>query len=116
LKLDTFGVNGISLCHLPPGWKLTAGRFSDPSGTLDAEASLGVSWLDRDRWTELDGLFHVEIDDYRKTDRPTSGGGSLPASFKETLTLGTYGADPVDWREIVIKPSNATRKPAERCP
>ena len=68
--IDTWGVTVLAVCHLPPGWTVTAGRSADPSGVLGGTASLGVTFLNSASLSEPDDLFLIEVSDYQ----PAEGG------------------------------------------
>ncbi len=113
--VKTWGVKVISVCHLPPGWTMTAGKSADPSGVLSGQASLGVTFLNLTDLHELDGLFLIETDSYREKDQPNQFGGNLPASFNGVVGIGTYGQHDLDVHDVPLTASNFVHEPAERC-
>jgi len=80
-KIDTWGVEVLAVCHLPPGWTITAGKSADPTGLLAGEASLGVAFLDRSALKQLSQMFLIELEGpYQEESKPIPN-GEMPATF-----------------------------------
>jgi hypothetical protein len=116
-RIEIWGVKVLAVCHLPPGWTITAGKSADPSGILAGEASLGVTYLNSQNLDQLRKLFLIEVSDYqvRALPMPNVPGGVHPATFSGKLVVGTYG-NHGDAHEVPIAPANLFREPATRCP
>jgi hypothetical protein len=114
-NIETWGVEVLAVCRLPEGWTITAGKSADPSGILKGEASLGVTFLNQHRIGELRGLFLVHLESYQAEER-VEPNVVYPATFKGTISVGTYGGGDIGGREIRIAPTNLLRTPAARCP
>ncbi|WP_443750831.1 hypothetical protein [Asticcacaulis solisilvae] len=115
-SIDTWGVRMVAVCHFPPGWSIDAGSSADPSGLIKGEGSLGVTWLDRTRLDELDGLVLLDTEGgIRRADEGHEGASVyVPATFKGKVSIGTYGTDKV--RKMKIGWRNIRLTPAVRCP
>jgi len=42
-QIETFGFDFYAVCHIPPGWIITAGTDGTPDGTLSGTGGLGVT-------------------------------------------------------------------------
>jgi hypothetical protein len=116
-KIDTWGVKALSVCHLPGGWTITAGKSADPSGTLAGEASLGVTFLGQSALKQLSQLFLIEIEGgFQEKAKPIPAGGEFPATFTGKISVGTYGHGDGDIQEVLLAQTNLVREPAEHCP
>jgi len=104
-RIESWGVRVRAVCHLPVGWAITVDAAIDPSSTLSGNASAGVAFLDRTDLGELDRLFLIDDPDK-----------DFPQHFTGTISIGTYGAHELDWREHPLLPSSYVREAAERCP
>ena len=92
--IDTWGVEIVAICHLPPGWEIRAGRAASPDGVIAGEASHGVTFLNRARLVQLRDLALVRLSEdppRRREDR--SRGSILPATFAGRVGIGRYGVD-----------------------
>jgi hypothetical protein len=114
-SIDLWSVEVLAVCHLPPGWTITAGKSADPSGVLSGKASLGVAFLNLSDLKQLDRLFLIEVEDYHAREKPLPNGVVSPASFGGKLAIGTYGSDSAP-HDIPIPQTNFVREPATRCP
>ena len=114
-RVETWDVDFLAVCHLPPGWQIRAGRMATPDGVLAGEASHGVTFLDRMRLSELDDLALVRILDPVQPEEIRSAGGIQPATFSGRATIGTYG-DGEPHREQRLGAANIRLLPAARCP
>lgn len=116
--IETWGVTYKAVCHIPPGWRLTAGSSASPNGDIKGEASHGVTFLDRKALPQqLQGLVLLTL--YDRVQRADIGdpdhGSGEPATFKGSATVGTYGGDGPA-RTIRIAFANVRLTPAKRCP
>lgn len=114
-RIDTWDVDFLAVCRLPPGWRIRAGRMASPDGVLAGEASHGVTFLDRMRLSELDDLALVRVLDPVQPEEIRSAGGIQPATFSGRATIGTYG-DGEPRREQRLGAANIRLLPAARCP
>jgi len=115
--VDTWGVRVLAVCHLPPGWTITAGNSADPSGVLEGTASLGVTFLNRHDVSQLDNLFLIDVVNYRPQEArlPNQPGLIHPASFRGKASIGVYGPDDTI-HDVQLTPANLVREPASQCP
>jgi hypothetical protein len=114
-SIDTWGVTTLATCHIPSGWTITAGSSADPSGRISGAGSLGVTWLDHARVSQLRSLVLVRL--YGSVQRRTlvSGTGEVPATFRGHVTIGRYGGDDKD-RKVRLSWRNVSLTPAKQCP
>ena len=115
--LATWGVHFLSVCHLPPGWSITAGKSAAPDGAIEGEASHGVTFLDRHRLSELHGLALVRLyEGVRRSDIRATADGHMPATFAGDAGIGTYGRDDGPRRQVRLTYANLRLTPAAACP
>ena len=116
-SVDTWGVIHRAVCHFPPGWFITAGSSADPTGLIKGQASLGVTYLNRNRLSELNGLMLVTLDGpvQRKDFGHDGTAVFVPATFKGYARIGRYGTDERR-RKIRLTYRNIRLVPADRCP
>ncbi len=109
-SIDTWGVDMIAVCRIPPGWEIRAGRMASPDGVVAGEASHGVTFLDARR---LGPLRHLVLVGLR--DPPSEASGTLPATFAGRARIGRYGTDETR-REVALGLANVRLEPATACP
>ncbi len=116
-SIATWGVTLRAVCHFPPGWDIDAGSSADPSGQIKGEGSLGVTYLDRTRLSELSGLVLITLVDAVQVKDIGHDGGPvfIPATFKGHVSIGTYGVDGKT-RKGRLTARNIKLVPADRCP
>lgn len=110
-RIDTWGVEFLSLCQIPTDWELKSEKFEDPEGVLAGRADLH-SWPLR----ALTNMYLVDVYDYQ----PIAERGRAtqhPASFSGWVEVGSrerFGA----WRgrRVKLASSNFRLKDAQRCP
>lgn len=110
--IKTQGVEILSVCHIPHGWKVTAGIDDSVTGGMRGEAGLGVSFVSgkSGNLSQLKGLFLIRvINEVAKWD------GSLPPTFQVSITIGRYGQD-TRVRSRRLTAQNLVRTPAKTCP
>ena len=116
-SIDTWGVIERAVCHFPPGWNIDAGSSADPSGQIKGEGSLGVTYLDRTRLSELNELVLITlVDPVQVKDIGHDGGPVfIPATFKGHVSIGTYRFDDRT-RKARLTARNIKLVRADRCP
>lgn len=114
-SIDTWGVEIVATCQIPPGWTITAGSRADPTGKIAGEASLGVTFLDRTRLKYLKRIALLRT--YGPIQKYTvrSPNIGMPATFAGTAVIGTYGT-PEKTRIQKLDFRNLHLTPASRCP
>ncbi len=113
-SINTWGAEFGAICHIPPGWRITAGNSASPDGTLAGEGSQGVTFLNTKRLTELHGLALITLVAAVRKQEIKSTTGVQPATFSGHANVGSYGGDEV--RQLPINYDNVTLKPARECP
>ncbi len=116
-SIDTWGVEFLAVCHLPPGWSITAGTSASPDGKLSGQGSLGVTFLDPSRLSELNGLVLMTLVAPVQKEKIESASGIAPATFAGHAVVGTYGQDGdrrlrISYRNVVLTPAKACPPPA----
>ncbi len=106
-KLDIDGATVLSACHIPYGWRVTAGMYDSNSGMLEGEGGLGGSLISKksDNFGQLNNLALIELAD--GVDRPKLEG---------TIEVGRYGADDHGGRKVRLNPSLLKLSSATECP
>lgn len=110
--IETWGVEFLAVCRLPPGWRITAGSSASPNGDLKGQASQGITWLYGPSPTELAGLVLVRMVAPVQRRDARSGTGVVPATFKGIATVETPDAS----RRVRLSYSNMRLRPARACP
>lgn len=108
---DTWGVQFDTVCHIPPGWRITAGGSAAPDGILKGEGSHGVTWLTGPNPPELRDVVLVTLYDRVQPHDVKSGTGVVPATFKGTVTTWDYARE----RKLRLTSANIRLRPATRC-
>ncbi len=116
-SIDTWGVRHRAVCHFPPGWFINAGSSANPTGEIKGQATMGVTYLDRKRLSELNGLALITLDGpIQQKDAGHDGGPVfVPATFKGYVSIGHYGTDETK-RKVRLTNRNIKLIPASRCP
>lgn len=107
--IDTWGVDMVAICRIPPGWEMRAGRMASPDGVIAGAASHGVTFLGA---SELGALRHLVLVRLREPAREAEG--NLPATFAGQARIGRYGVDETR-REAVLGIGNVRLEPATAC-
>lgn len=112
-KFSTWGVEHKAVCHIPSGWRVTAGSSATPNGSLEASGSQGATWFTRGSPPELRHLVLVTLDGaVQRTDRRSSdGNGLVPATFSGRATISTDDGE----RKVLLNYRNVILVPARRC-
>ncbi|NKJ03033.1 hypothetical protein FHW92_005144 [Novosphingobium sp. SG707] len=112
-SIETWGVEFISVCRIPGGWRIKAGRSASPNGELSGEGSQGATWLNQSNPKELRAFVLVTLNapiqraDIRTSD--AGGKGLIPATFKGYATLETDDGDrrfPLTYRNVMLTPAS----------
>jgi hypothetical protein len=90
-SIDTWGIEVIATCQIPPGWTITAGSSADPTGLIAGEPSLGVTFLDKARLKYLNGIVLIRMNGHITKYTRRLGGITQPATFIGKADIGTYG-------------------------
>ena len=107
---ETWGVEVLAVCHIPPGWRIAAGGSAAPDGVIAGKGSHGVTWISD--MTSLKNLVLVSLaGPVQQADR-SNGSGVVPATFKGKASLETDDAP----REVTLGHANVRLTPAEGCP
>ena len=114
ISVDTWGVEFRAVCHIPPGWRMTAGNSASPDGTLTGDGSQGVTFLSKERLMELRDLVLINLVVPVQKQEVKSATGVLPATFSGHASVGSYGGD--EERQLPISYANIALTPARECP
>ena len=106
-KFNVEGAAVLSACHIPFGWRVTAGMYDSNSGVLEGEGGLGGALISKENrnFDQLNNLFLVELT--RGVEHP---------KFNGTFEIGRYGADDRRGRKVRLTPRLLTVAPAVQCP
>lgn len=108
--IDTWGVEPLAVCHVPPLWELKEEKFMDPEGLLSGRSDIYHRTLNK-----LDKLFLVDVYSYQPLPRGNPKGEYHPASFAGWYTVFDGNGDIVKKRRAFHAP-NFHLTPAPRCP
>jgi hypothetical protein len=110
----TWGVTFKSVCHIPSGWTIKAGRSLTAEGTFEGYGSLGVSMPRSASPTAFRSLVLVEL--YAPVQRRDihfpKNSGEIPATFKGFATLSDGDSE----RKVPLSYLNVRLAPARSCP
>lgn len=108
----TWGIGVNAVCHIPEGWRITAGRDADPEGEIAGRGSNGVSWFKESNPKELGDLVLVTLYmPVQKTDVKQHD-GIVPATFNGEALVSGLDAD----RKIPLSYKNIHLVSAAHCP
>lgn len=110
-SFETWGVDVVAVCHIPDGWRITAGRSAAPDGAIAGKSSHGVTWLSD--MQPLEGLVLVRLHEPVRERERKDGPSTCPATFSGKANIET-GDDAQ--REAVLSHANVRLVPADRCP
>ena len=114
-SVDTWRVTFRAVCHIPPGWHVSAGRSAAPEGSFEGKGTHGISFLNRARLKELDGLTLITLSGPVQPRKIETAENLTPPTFDGKLTIGSYASlDRI--RHIRLGSANIHLVPALRCP
>ena len=111
-RIDTWGVEFLAVCHIPPSWQLRSEKFEDPEGYLSGRAD-----AQGERLGQLRDMYPVDVYDYQPLPRGNRNTEYHPASFSGWVAIGAR--EPFSegrGRRRRLKPSNFHLKDAQACP
>ena len=109
-KVETWGVESVSVCRIPAGWRITAGSSLTPNGTLAGEGGQGITWFNGHNPNALRSLVLVRLSGPVQRDDIRDGTGVVPATFQGYATVSTDDGDrhvPLNYRNIVLTRASA---------
>jgi hypothetical protein len=111
---ETWGVTVKTVCRIPYGWSIRAGRRVNPSGVLEGQGSNGISWFADGSPAGLRDLVLVELEGPVQLDdiHTADGSGIHPATFKGRADISTDDGD----RQDPLTGRNIRLTPAMACP
>ena|SRR6185369_17786661 len=111
---STWGVTFKSVCRIPEGWTITAGRSLTAEGTFEGHGSLGVSMPRSATPAMFRSLVLIEL--YAPVQRRdvhfSKNGGEVLATFKGYATLSDGDSE----RKVPLTYRNVRLVPARSCP
>jgi hypothetical protein len=112
-KFTTWGVEFEAVCHIPLGWRITAGASATPNGSLEGSGSQGATWFKKGSPPELHHLALVTLYDAVQLENVRSLDGSIvvPATFTGRATISTDAGEQV----ADLNHRNVILVPARRC-
>ena len=111
-SFSTWGVDVNAVCHVPGGWRITAGRDSTPEGEISGQGSTGTTWYRERSPKQLKNFVLVTL--YAPVQRNAfhQGTGVVPATFSGEATI----SDLDDEHKALLSYRNIRLVPASRCP
>ena len=110
-QIDTWGIDILAICRIPPGWVIEGGRTAAADGVIRGKATHGITRLDRSAFAGLGGVALVRIDGPVRGGTQRTGAGSEIATF-----LGQVVVQGPSGREIPLTLENIRLVPARGCP
>jgi hypothetical protein len=111
--IETWGLDILAICSIPPGWQIRAGRTAAPDGLIEGEATHGVTRLDRERLSDLANLALVRMWGPVQGGTRRTGAGDEIASFFGHAVLESAGGGA---RQVPLTLEQIRLTPAARCP
>ena len=104
-RIDTWGVNPLAVCKVPPIWEIKEEKFMDPEGLLSGRSDQYHRTL-----TKLDQMFLVDVYSYQPLPKVDH-----PASFAGWYEVFDGNGDVIKKRRA-FHAGNFHLTPAPRCP
>jgi hypothetical protein len=108
-KIDTWGVEFLAVCRVPPSWEIKAEKYEDPEGLLSGRAD-----NHGERLTKLRDLFLVDVYDYQPLPRGNPKSDYHPASFAGWIEMAAHPAE--RGKRTTLRAANFRLIKAARCP
>jgi hypothetical protein len=110
-RIETWGVEFLAVCRVPPQWELKSEKFEDSEGYLSGEADTHIAAT-----RALPDMYLVDVYDYQPVS-VQDGNVQHPASFSGWVQVGSreqFGG----WhgRRIPLNARNFRLRDASRCP
>jgi hypothetical protein len=111
-SISTWGVDFLAVCHIPYGWRITAGNSASPDGELDGEGSEGITWFHKCSPKELADFVLLQLyGTVQRADVPLAD-GYVPATFSGQATINRDDGD----RKVPLNYNNVGLLAARQCP
>jgi hypothetical protein len=107
--IDTWGVEFLAVCKVPPRWEIKEEKFMDPAGVLSGHSDPHRTL------TKLDKMFLVDVYSYQPLPRGDPKGEYHPASFAGWYKVFDGNGDILKKRRV-FHANNFHLTPASRCP
>lgn len=110
--IETWGVEFVSVCHVPPSWELTSEKFEDPAGYLDGRSDTHGEPLKK-----MSAMYLVDVYEYQPLPKGDPKTEYHPASFAGWVEVGRI--QPFDGgtrHKRTLKAGNFRLQSATRCP
>jgi hypothetical protein len=110
--IETWGVEFLAVCHVPPSWELKAEKFEDSEGYFDGRSEAHGEPLQK-----MAGMYLVDVYDYQSQPKGGPKSDYHPASFAGWVVVGRV--QPFDGgtrHKRTLKAANFRLRDAARCP
>jgi hypothetical protein len=111
--IETWGVEFLGVCYVPPSWQLKSEKFENPEGYLDGRSDTHGVALRR-----LPEMYLVDVYDYQPLPKGDPKAEYHPASFAGWVAVGRvqpFGEDgPHQKRKLTA--GNFRLRDAAHCP
>ena len=108
-RIDTWGVEFLAVCKVPPLWEIKEEKFLDSAGLLSGHSDPHRTL------TKLDRMFLVDVYSYQPLPRGDPKGDYHPASFAGWYEVFDGNGDILKKRRA-FHANNFHLTPAPRCP
>jgi hypothetical protein len=113
-RIETWGVDILAVCRIPPGWRVTAGRSAAPDGVFAGEATHGVTAIGAAHLSALGNIVLVRLHGAVQREAMPVEGGTVPATFAGRVSIGSHR--PEGGREVRLTHANVRLMRAAACP
>jgi len=110
-EIETWAIEIVAVCRIPPGWQITAIESIDPGGRLAGSATGFVANIGENHLTNLKDLFLIAPPSPEVYQAP-----DVPPMFNGSVIVGTYDWDDHDEHTLPLNTSNLVMRPAKGCP
>jgi hypothetical protein len=109
-QIDTWGVDVLAVCNVPPLWEIKEEKFLDPAGLLSGRSDPYHRTL-----TKLDQMYLVDVYGYQPLPKGNPKGEYHPATFAGWFEVFDGNGDVIKKRRV-FRAGNFHLTPAAHCP
>lgn len=111
-EINTWGVEFLAVCRMPPSWALKSEKYANPEGQLSGKRDAqGLAYR------SLANFYLVDVYNYEPEAKGNPKSDFHPASFSSWVELGRneqFGS--ARGRRVPLKPQNFKLQNARGCP
>ncbi len=110
--IETWGVEFLAVCHVPPSWEITSEKFEDPAGYFDGRSDTHSEPL-----KSMSAMYLIDVYDYQPLPKGDPKKEYHPASLAGWVVVGRI--QPFDGgtrHKRTLNAANFRLQDATRCP